>query len=72
MRASQVEGVTAVYVMVKGLLDQVLGLVPGELGHPARTQQPESVGRRIGGAGGGGGGKGARNRLEAASALPGV
>lgn len=60
------------YVMVKGLLDQVLGLVPGELGHPARTQQPESVGRRIGGAGGGGGGKGARNRSEAASALPGV
>lgn len=45
------------YVMVKGLLDQVLGLVPGELGHPARTQQPESVGRRIGGAGGGGRGE---------------
>lgn len=52
MCTSQVEGVTAVYVMVKGLLDQILGFVAGELSHPARTEEPASVGR--GGSGGGG------------------
>ena len=34
VRVSQVEDVTAVHVMVQGLLDQVLRLVPSQLGHP--------------------------------------
>lgn len=31
---AEVEDVTAVHVMVEGLLDQVLRLIPGQLGHP--------------------------------------
>lgn len=31
---AQVEDVAAVHVVVEGLLDQVLWLVPGQLGHP--------------------------------------
>lgn len=34
VRIAEVEDVTAVHVMVEGLLDQVLRLIPGQLGHP--------------------------------------
>lgn len=34
VRVAEVEGVAAVHVVVQGLLDQVLGLVPRQLGHP--------------------------------------
>lgn len=38
VRISQVEDVAAVHVMVQGLLDQVLWLVPSQLGHPGEGQ----------------------------------
>lgn len=34
VRVAKVEHVAAVHVVVEGLLDQVLRLVPGQLGHP--------------------------------------
>lgn len=34
VRIAEVEHVTAMHVMVEGLLDQVLRLIPGQLGHP--------------------------------------
>lgn len=38
VRVAQVEGVAAVHVVVQGLLDQVLRLVPGQLRHPVGTR----------------------------------
>ena len=38
VRVAEVEHVTAVHVMVEGLLDQVLRLIPGQLGHPGGGQ----------------------------------
>ena len=35
VRVAEVEGVAAVHVVVQGLLDQVLRLIPGQLRHPA-------------------------------------
>lgn len=34
VRVAQVEGVAAVHVVVQRLLDQVLRLIAGQLGHP--------------------------------------
>lgn len=39
MRVAEVEDVTAVHVMVQGLLNQVLRLVPGQLRHPRGGRQ---------------------------------
>lgn len=39
VRVAEVEDVTAVHMMVQGLLDQVLRLVPSQLGHPGRGWQ---------------------------------
>ena len=39
VRVAEVEDVTAVHVMVQGLLNQVLRLVPGQLCHPREGRQ---------------------------------
>ena len=39
VRVAEVEDVTAVHVMVQGLLDQVLRLVPGQLRHSTGGRQ---------------------------------
>lgn len=38
VRVAEVEHIAAVHVMVEGLLDQVLRLIPGQLGHPGGGQ----------------------------------
>lgn len=40
VRIAEVEHVAAVDVMVEGLFDQILRLIPGQLGHPERGWWP--------------------------------
>lgn len=44
---TQVEGVTAVDVVVQGLLNEVLGLVASQLCHPREGRREEGVRRQM-------------------------